>query len=76
MRLSNPHFRPHLISPSASPEEGAAIVAALERFMRETSPTLAPSAPGEDPWREAAILEGVSRGPGESRAWGASLPLG
>jgi hypothetical protein len=54
-----PFRRPELklIAPSASPEEAAAIVAALERFIRDT----APAAPGPalDPWRRAALLEGV-----------------
>jgi hypothetical protein len=50
-----------LIAPSASPEEAAAIVAALERFMRATA---APAtAPGQAPdeWVRAAILESVER---------------
>jgi hypothetical protein len=53
----------HAVSPSASPEEAAAIAAALETFMRATAP--APTAPAEllDPWRSAAVLEGVSREP-------------
>ena len=49
---------------SASPEETAAIVAALERFMRATAPP--PSPPPDtppDPWQRTAILEGVSREP-------------
>jgi hypothetical protein len=50
-----------LIAPSASPEEAAAIVAALERFMRATLPPPAPAAAGPDPWLRAAILEGVAR---------------
>ena len=43
--------RPHLelIAPSASPEEAAAIVAALERFMRDHAPPLAPAASGDRP---------------------------
>ncbi len=52
-----------LIAPSASPDETAAIVAALERFMRETAPKLAPETPDLDPWLRLAMLEGVSRGP-------------
>ncbi len=47
------------IPPSASPEEAAAIVAAIERFMRATATH--DDAPDGDPWREAALLEGVSR---------------
>lgn len=50
-----------LIAPSASPEEAAALVAALERFMRATAPTAAPAREPADPWRRAAILEGVER---------------
>jgi hypothetical protein len=50
-----------LIAPSASPAEAAAIVAALERFMRDTAPPTAPSGESVDPWLRAAILEGVSR---------------
>jgi hypothetical protein len=63
-----PHRRPELklIAPSASPEEAAAIVAALERFIRDTAPG-APPEPTPDPWHRAAILEGVSReDPGDS----------
>jgi hypothetical protein len=50
-----------LIAPSASAEEAAAIVAALERFMRATAPPPGSTADGPDPWRHAAILEGVER---------------
>jgi hypothetical protein len=50
-----------LIAPSASPAEAAAIVAALERFMRDTAPRTAPSAEKVDPWTGAAMLEGVAR---------------
>jgi hypothetical protein len=53
--------QPSLIAPSASPEEAAAIVAALERFMRATAPPLKPLVEGPDPWRRAAVLEGVAR---------------
>jgi hypothetical protein len=53
-----------LIAPSASAEEAAAIVAALERFMRATAPTPVPAAEGPEPWTRTAILEGASRHPG------------
>jgi hypothetical protein len=56
------HPRLELIAPSASPEEAAAVVAALERFMRATAAaTAAAAARPPDPWRAAAILEGVER---------------
>jgi hypothetical protein len=50
-----------LIAPSASPIEAAAIVAALERFMRDTAPRIAPAEQSIDPWLRAAMLEGVAR---------------
>jgi len=58
-----PNRRPELklIAPSASPEEAAAVVAALERFMRATAPVPAVAAEEIDPWRRAALLEAVSR---------------
>lgn len=47
--------------PIASREEAAAVVAALERFMRATAP--APASPVErrDAWLRTALLEGVER---------------
>lgn len=58
--------RPHLklIAPGASPEEAAAVVAAVERFMRDTAPPPAPAADRPNPWQQAALREGVSRAPG------------
>jgi hypothetical protein len=51
------------LHPSASAAEAAAVVAALERFMRETTPATEDGARAVDRWREAALLEGVSREP-------------
>jgi hypothetical protein len=50
-----------LIAPAASPAEAAAIVAALERFMRDTAPPLVAPIEAVDPWLRAAMLEGVAR---------------
>jgi hypothetical protein len=63
--------RPHLsiVAPGASPEEAAAVVAAIERFMRETAPRLAAPAPRADPWQHAALREGVSRQPDVHAHW-------
>jgi hypothetical protein len=60
-----PNRRPQLriVAPSASPEEAAAVVAALERFMRDTAPTPAPVPERPSPWVEAARLESVERAP-------------
>ncbi len=59
MTPANPNG--HVVSPAASPEETAAIAAALETFMRATAPTPSAAVEPLDPWRSAAILEGVSR---------------
>jgi hypothetical protein len=50
-----------LIAPSASPEETAAIAAAVERFRRATASPSASATTDPDGWLRAAILEGVSR---------------
>jgi hypothetical protein len=58
-----------IVAPDASPEEAAAVVAALERFMRDTAPAPAPPAPSRSPWLEAALHEGVSRQPALPSPW-------
>lgn len=68
-----PNRRPRLklVAPSAAPEEAAAVVAALERFMRETAPVPAPPREHLDGWRRAALQEAVRRdvGDGERDPW-------
>ncbi|HEV2974599.1 MAG TPA: hypothetical protein VGX69_06330 [Solirubrobacteraceae bacterium] len=57
-----PDRSPHLtLLASAAPEEAAAVVAALERFMRATAPAPCAQAERPDPWQRAAVLEGVER---------------
>jgi hypothetical protein len=57
-----------IVAPNASPEETAAVVAALERFMRETAPRPAvASAP--NPWQQAALHEAVARTPELPAPW-------
>jgi hypothetical protein len=52
-----------LLDPSATPEEAAAIVAALERFMRSTGSAQRPhGSHGPSGWRLAGLLEGVGDG--------------
>ena len=73
-----PNRRPQLeiVAPSASPEEAAAVVAALERFMRETAPPPAPAEPRPNPWARTALLEGVERDSPGLTAWGDGMPWG
>jgi hypothetical protein len=48
---------------TASPEEAAAVIAAIERFMRDTAPPVAPEPERPSPWVRTALLEGVEREP-------------
>jgi hypothetical protein len=63
--------RPQLsiVAPDASPQEAAAVVAALTQFMRETAPAPAPPAPRRDAWQLAALHEGVTRAPESFTPW-------
>jgi hypothetical protein len=49
---------------NASPEEAAAVIAAIEQFLRDTTPPPAPPAEAENPWVRAARLDAVEREPG------------
>ena len=60
-RVVNRRPRLELVAPSASAEEAAAVVAALERFMRETAPVTVPATQEPDGWLRAALAEAVSR---------------
>jgi ABC-type phosphate transport system permease subunit len=68
--------RPQLtiVAPSASPEEAAAVVAALERFMRETAPVIVTEPQRIDRWTRTALLEGVAREDELPAAWGDPHP--
>jgi hypothetical protein len=59
-----------IIAPAASEEEAAAVVAALERFMRDTAPVRAPRPPaGLSAWARASLLEATGHLAGERVAW-------
>jgi hypothetical protein len=57
------HRRPRvtLAGGAATPEEAAAVVAAIEQFLRDTAPRAA--APEPDLWLRAARLEAVGCDP-------------
>jgi hypothetical protein len=70
VRLASPPktIRVEALTPTSA--ETAAIVAALERFMRATAPTQAAPAPEQpDGWRAAALLEGAERDPSNAWPW-------
>ena len=68
--------RIELHAPGASPEEAAAVVAALERFMRDTAPAPQTAAPRPPAWLRTALLEGVQRAPAGLTPWGDGHPWG
>jgi hypothetical protein len=70
--------RPQLkiVAPSASPDEAAAVVAALEQFMRDHTPPPAPPPARQNPWLRAALLEQTGREPSEPTPWGDPHPWG
>jgi len=60
----NRRARLELHGSAASPEEAAAVVAAIEQFLRDTAPPPAPAEEPQSPWIRAAHIEAVEREPG------------
>lgn len=73
-RRRHPQFE--IVAPGATPQEAAAVVAALAQFMRETAPPPAPYAPARNPWQRMALIEGVDRTATGPTPWGDGLPWG
>ena len=61
---------------SASPEEAAAIAAAIEQFMRDTAPPPAAAGPSISPWLRAGLFEATKRSSTEPYPWGDPEPWG
>ena len=62
--------RIELSQAAASPEEAAAIAAAIEQFLRDTAPPPAPGAPRVSAWLRAGLFEGTGRDPAGLSPWG------
>ena len=60
--MVNRRPRLELRGSSATPEETAAVIAAVEQFLRDTAPPPAEEAP-VSPWLQAARREAVDRDP-------------
>ena len=54
---------------AASPEEAAAVMAAIEQFLRDTAPPPAPREAPPNPWLRAARLEAVGLEPDGPAPW-------
>jgi hypothetical protein len=73
----SPSTAASLTAQGATALEAAAIVAAIERFARDTAPSPAPARPARaDRWQRAARLEDAGTGGEELLAWGDPHPWG
>ena len=61
--MVNRRPRLELRGSSATPEEAAAVMAAVEQFLRDTAPPVAPVEARAGGWVWAARLEAVDREP-------------
>ncbi len=62
---------------SASPEEAAAIAAAIEGFLRDTAPAPSPPpGPTVSPWARTGLFEAAGLDPGGPSPWGDPEPWG
>lgn len=72
-----PNRRPQLqmaAGCAASEAEAAAVIAAVEQFLRETTPPVAPAEDRHDRWLRAALLEQTGREGDSPTAWGDPVP--
>ena len=69
-----PRPRIEMRQSAASPEEAAAIAAAIEQFLRDTAPAPTAAPEAMDPWLRAGLFEGVGRDPDEPSPWGNPHP--
>jgi hypothetical protein len=71
-----PRPRIEIAQPAASPEEAAAIAAAIEQFLWDTAPAPAPAQTRVNPWQRAGLFEGVGRSADDPSPWGDPDPWG
>jgi hypothetical protein len=53
---------------NASPEEAAAVIAAIEQFLRDTAPAPQPETDEMNPWLKAGLMEGIGL-PADAAPW-------
>jgi len=70
-RQAPPRPRIEIRQAAASPEEAAAIAAAIEQFVRDTAPAPTAAGPAMSPWLRAALRENAGLDTGGP--WGRGL---
>jgi hypothetical protein len=63
-----PRPRIEVTHSSATPEEAAAIAAAIEQFLRDTAPAPRPKGEEISPWLKAGLMEGIGL-PADATPW-------
>ena len=61
---------------SATPEEAAAIAAAIEQFLRDTAPPPGDTGPPVSRWLRSGLFEATKRDPAGPSPWGDPEPWG
>lgn len=68
-KQSPPRPRIEVRQAAASPEEAAAIAAAIEQFLRDTAPAPNSSGPAMSGWARAGLYEAVGLGADSPSPW-------
>ncbi len=71
-----PRPRIEMRQSTASPEEAAAIAAAIEQFLRDTAPPPEAQEPSMSPWLRGALFENAGLDPHGPSPWGDPEPWG
>jgi hypothetical protein len=71
-----PRPRIEIAQTAASPEEAAAIAAAIEQFLRDTAPPPPPSGPSMSRWLRAGLFENAGLDTHGPSPWGDPEPWG
>jgi len=71
-----PRPRIEIAQSAASPEEAAAIAAAIEQFLRDIAPPPQAPGPSMSPWLRAGLFENAGLDPDGLSPWGDPEPWG
>lgn len=75
-RHAPPRPRIEIAKSAATPEEAAAIAAAIEQFLRDTAPAPGAQETPMSPWLRAGLYENAQLDPANANAWGDGEPWG